>query len=227
MRAQHRSLMAGTRVAAVAALLVGLAACGSATDVGDYNQRYSVQADLRTFRAEIPMPQVNADGGGASIAMVPGFMEEFDRRARSPMRVQMPVNMSPRDQQATDMFLEWLDDRGVRTIVVPGQVTGPAPDDGSLGLSYDAYVAVVPNCGDWSGHTGLNPRNAPHSNFGCAVNRNVGLMLSDPGDLVDPRSLGSVDGARQALVVTKYRAGAATDAAIPRSESGSLTGIGE
>jgi pilus biogenesis lipoprotein CpaD len=208
-----------------AGLVLALAGCHSAGQE-DYQDRYRIEAQMKTFRAEVPMPRVLPDGTGAEIAMVPGFLEDYERRARSSMRVQVPRDPSARDLQSARMLLDWLSDRGVETTVVPSDISDLPPADGYVGLSYDAYVAVVPNCGDWSGQTGFNPSNLPHTNYGCAYQRNIGLMLSDPGDLERSRPAGAVDTARQRLVVEKYRAGAATGAAVPGSEAGSLTGLG-
>jgi len=218
-------LLLGAFVASMV-MAAALAGCHSSGEE-DYTDRYRIEAQMKTFRAEIPMPQVLPDGSGADIAMLPGFMEDYDRRARSPMRVQIPANPTPRDRQAALMLLNWLKGRGVDTVLMPSQFYDLPPADGYVGLSFDAYVAVVPNCEDWSGAAGFNPSNLPHTNFGCAYQRNIGLMLSDPGDLEQARPTGPVDTARQRLVVEKYRAGAATGAVRPRGESGSVTGIGE
>jgi len=213
-------------LAVTVGLMTALTGCHSSGEE-DYTDRYRIEAQMKTFRAEIPMPQVLPDGSGADIAMLPGFMEDYDRRARSPMRVQIPADPTPRDRQAAQMLLNWLKGRGVDTVLMPSQFSDLPPADGYVGLSFDAYVAVVPNCEDWSGAAGFNPSNLPHTNFGCAYQRNIGLMLSDPGDLLQARPTGPADTARQRLVVEKYRAGAATGAARPRGESGSVTGVGE
>lgn len=231
MRARHCCMVngpgRGTRlggIAVAAVLAMTLAGCHS-PGADDYRDRYRIEAEMKTFRAEVPMPRVLPDGSGADIAMMPGFLEEYNRRARSAMRVQVPANPTPRDQQAAEMLLTWLADRGVETVVVPSVMADLPPTDGYVSLSYDAYVAVVPNCGDWSGETGFNPGNLPHSNFGCAYQRNIGLMLSDPGDLEQARPTGPPDAARQRLIVEQYRVGQPTGAALPRLEAGPLSDI--
>ena len=60
----------------------------------------------------------------------------------------------------------------------------------------------------------------PPTNFGCAYYRNIGLMLSDPGDLVAPRGLVEIDAQRMDQVIRIYREGSAAGVDVPKSETG-------
>ena len=71
----------------------------------------------------------------------------------------------------------------------------------------ERYVVTPPACPDWSRRSGRDYTNQPHSNFGCATETNLGLMIADPRDLVRGRSLGSADGVHQAAGVARYREG--------------------
>ncbi len=45
-------------------------------------------------------------------------------------------------------------------------------------------TASVPHCPDWSGDDQANPYNATSTNFGCAVNSNLAVMVANPDDLL-------------------------------------------
>jgi pilus assembly protein CpaD len=44
--------------------------------------------------------------------------------------------------------------------------------------------ASVPGCPDWSARNDFNPNNATTSNYGCAVNSNLAVMVADPEHLL-------------------------------------------
>ena len=71
----------------------------------------------------------------------------------------------------------------------------------------ERYLVTPPACPDWSRRTGVDYANKPHTNFGCATETNLGLMIADPRDLVRGRTLGPADGVHQAEGVVRYREG--------------------
>jgi pilus assembly protein CpaD len=77
-------------------------------------------------------------------------------------------------------------------------------------VSYERYEAVLPACGDWSSDPSYNPYNDVSSNFGCALQRDIGLMAADPADLVRARPAAPTDAQNAARVIQRYRAGAPT-----------------
>ena len=66
--------------------------------------------------------------------------------------------------------------------------TPKAPRDPPIRVSYLRYVAEPPQCGDWSTNLAYEPMNLPYPNFGCATQRNLGVMVANPADLLGPRS---------------------------------------
>lgn len=204
-------------------LVLGLAACQSGEHVS-YNDRYQVSAEMRPYRATIPLPSPESGAQTWTIRMPAGFLEDYIRRGRTALSIQPNGALTGQAGAATTVLQQWLADRDIDAVVMPAPDGAPAD---SLTLSYDAYVAVVPECGDWSGGAGYNASNVEHNNFGCSVNRNIGLMLSDPGDLVRGRVPGPADGSRQGTVIQTYRAGGPLGTPVPPNESGSLTGLGD
>jgi pilus assembly protein CpaD len=71
----------------------------------------------------------------------------------------------------------------------------------------ERYLVTLPACPDWSRETGTDFDNLPLSNFGCATQANLGLMIAEPKDLVRGRPLGPADGIQQAEGIVRYRTG--------------------
>jgi pilus assembly protein CpaD len=92
--------------------------------------------------------------------------------------------------------------------------THDAPNgDMRVEVNYVAYQAHTPkSCGDWSDNLAFTAYNDTPKNFGCSVQKNIAAMVADPRDLLGPREMGEVDGARRATVMGKYEAGEITTA---------------
>ncbi len=90
--------------------------------------------------------------------------------------------------------------------------------DGPVVISFETLVVIVPVCGDWSKESSHDPMNIDHYNFGCALQRNIGLMIADPADLIAPRTAGLRDTARSNIVIQQYRTGRVTGAARAAAE---------
>ncbi len=75
----------------------------------------------------------------------------------------------------------------------------------------ERYVVTPPPCPDWSRRSGHDYSNQPHSNFGCATETNLGLMIANPRDLVKGRKLGPADGIHQSEGIGRYREGQLTE----------------
>jgi pilus biogenesis lipoprotein CpaD len=74
-------------------------------------------------------------------------------------------------------------------------------------LVLERYLVTLPGCPDWSRESGTDFANLPHSNFGCANQTSLGLMVAEPRDLVRGRTLGPADGTHQAEGIVRYRTG--------------------
>jgi pilus assembly protein CpaD len=71
----------------------------------------------------------------------------------------------------------------------------------------ERYLVTLPGCPDWSRESGTDFDNLPMSNFGCATESNLGLMIAEPKDLVRGRPIGPADGVQQAEGIVRYRTG--------------------
>ncbi|HTO85081.1 MAG TPA: CpaD family pilus assembly lipoprotein [Methylomirabilota bacterium] len=77
-------------------------------------------------------------------------------------------------------------------------------------VSYERYEAVLPTCGDWTASLSHDPYNDVAPNFGCALQRDIGLMAADPADLVRARPAAPTDAQNAGRVIQRYRVGAPT-----------------
>jgi len=84
---------------------------------------------------------------------------------------------------------------------------------GPIQLSYLRYVAEGPECGNWSQNLALDPQNVPHTNFGCANQRNFAAMVANPADLLGPRTQTERYSDRRDAAFKKYVAGEVSGAA--------------
>ena len=83
-------------------------------------------------------------------------------------------------------------------------------DDEEVALVRIKYVIRLPNCPDWSYGAGYDPSNNTTSNFNCATQTNLGMMIANPKDLLGDRPMSAADGAGSILSIQRYRAGKIT-----------------
>lgn len=85
--------------------------------------------------------------------------------------------------------------------------------NGPIVISYATLVVTVPDCGFWDKESSHDETNTSPPNFGCSLQRNIGLMIADPRDLLEPRrTTATHDATRSSVVLKKYRAGEITGA---------------
>jgi pilus biogenesis lipoprotein CpaD len=196
----------------------------------DYRQTYRIEAVPTTYVLEARLEP----GTGSLVAADEGrfsrFVSQYLRRGRSSMVVATTSDRMGKDADAhMAEFRSKLKWEGVpsKSIEVK-QGIAPLGNGNSIQLSFRGYEAKVPeNCGNWMGEAGYNPTNLPNANFGCSYQRNIGLMLSDPGDLIQTRHADAIDVRRTDLIIQNYRAGLPTPATAPVSDLPGLSDVGE
>jgi pilus biogenesis lipoprotein CpaD len=65
----------------------------------------------------------------------------------------------------------------------PAMVTDAALGAGVARVVVERYVAIPPDCPNWSAAPAPNFQNYDQRNFGCADSRNLAAMVADPKDL--------------------------------------------
>lgn len=96
---------------------------------------------------------------------------------------------------------------GERVPAAPGSSEEAWRQNRRVEVVVERHLVVLPPCPDWSRRSGTDFANEPHTNFGCAVRTNLGLMVAEPRDLERGRGLGPADGVREAEAIARYRRG--------------------
>jgi len=221
-------LMQPGRMNLLAALGVAVALGGCAEQAPDFaaydfrlRHPVAVEAAMASLTLDAPV------GGAAMAAEGLGRLDRFaaDYSRRGDGGVDIAVAVSEPDDPAAIGF--------ARTIIGELARRGIPSDKASVRfvsgqpktalLTYRQYVARVPECGIYTTSSTFNAANAQSANFGCATERNIGLMVADPRDLERMRSPEDSDAVRSADVVAKYRRGEATTSA-GKVESTTISG---
>lgn len=198
-----------TRILAASLTALLLAGCTISPDgpETDYRRKYPVQVHAETA----VMTGRLTDDAGMLIAedefrlsrLVAGYLE----RGHGPMFVSATA---PHHAEAMRLRLMGAGVPYSSIAMMPAE-RGSAD---TVTLRYDRFNVSVPACGDWSTDPSINHSNDVHSNFGCTLQRNFGLMVADPADLVRMRDAQSIDAQNANRVLQKYRTGL-SPASIP------------
>jgi pilus assembly protein CpaD len=79
-------------------------------------------------------------------------------------------------------------------------------------VSYLRYVAEGPECGRWPENLADSKRNVNYENFGCAQQKNLAAMISNPADLLGPRTMTAAPADRRDVTYEKYAKGESSHA---------------
>lgn len=212
-----------------ASLLAVLAAgsCAAPTNSGNLfddpsaNHPIQVQPSYHTLKLGFSAPDAGLMPDDAQ--KFDAFVSDFMQHGNGAISISVPAG---RDLSAAIAYFgERLASAGVprdRILVGTHEVSAA---DGRVELGYIGYQASTTSCGDWSADLSFTADNQVSPNFGCAVQNNIASMVSDPRDLVAPRTMGSGDAARRAVVYDNYKNGKPTGATTTPDQSGAVSDI--
>jgi len=172
----------------------------------DYTQRFPLGAQPETV--SVPAHYV-----GTADPFAGDARETFDTLVRGYLdRGHGPVTIAalapPRGASPTPARIEQLRQRliaaGVPASAIRVMMTAEGAPN-TVTISYERYSAVLPTCGDWSTPMDFNPLNTEYPNFGCVQQRNLGLMVADPADLVSMHPAQASDTANTERLMKDYR----------------------
>lgn len=101
---------------------------------------------------------------------------------------------------------------------------GKALEANEVRLVIGRYVVTPPECPDWRKASDKDYANTASSNYGCADAVNIGMMVSNPRDLLEGRDFGGADADRANKAVTDYRKGSVQTKSASSTSSGSSGG---
>jgi pilus assembly protein CpaD len=77
----------------------------------------------------------------------------------------------------------------------------------SVRVTVGRYIVTPPACPDWSKEATGDPANRSTSNFRCATETNLGLMVANPEALIRGTQIGPADGEAITVGIESYRKG--------------------
>jgi pilus biogenesis lipoprotein CpaD len=200
-----------------------LAACAEKPETSRViSQQSAIDAELVTFGVNLKFDVKEGKAFANDEINFRRYIKEFLQRGRSKLNFATAASAKIETEH---VVLSRLIAGGIppdSIVVKRGQAQ--ATDAQGVEFSFQGYVISVPKCGNWFGETGHNPSNSSHVNFGCSYYRNLGLMLSDPGDLRAPQGIVASDARRMDNVIRVYRDGSAAGSDLPKSEAAKFAG---
>ena len=207
-------IRSGRAVYAMLGLLGFVVAVGCehpTSETTDYRVEHRISAEERVFSLALNLSDSGKKFDSRDEQNMRRLAQEYLRRGRGPFLVTAPDGDEAAASRIFDRVAAVLVEEGVPGDQVYLQVRRGAKTASNVTrLSFSGFYVRVPECGDWSGETGFAPSNQPHSDFGCSYQRNIGLMLANPGDLNVSRGDIQFDGVRTDYVVRVYRDGSKT-----------------
>lgn len=212
-------LFFGFRASLLLAVLVPLVlgACELPKGPYDYRATNPLKVGKETVSLSLAAPLPKNGITGQAALDLDFFKADYLRRGRKAMAIKTGKG-SRHSVNAARQVRDILVRGGVSAREISIEPGGFEAD--AVVLTFNAFKVTVPECGKWSQNSTLNWANRDHPNFGCATQRNLGLMVSDPGDLIRAVTMPGADGERYQGVIDNYRGAAAV------SGSGSVEGGG-
>lgn len=215
-----RSLMPHLRRLACALALIAVAGCNypdsaRTLDQTDYRARYPIGV-----KSEVVAAEFRGNGGAMTadeLARLREFVAAYIDRGQKPLTI-LTGGSGHAHQALAEVIRETAIAQGLaRSEVLVG--VDPAQSGEIVTASFISYTAIVPECGYWYQESYSNASNANSVNFGCATQRNLGLMVANPSDLLAPSEFDPRDGTRTAIVIDLYRRGELTGAEWDSSDT--------
>ena len=181
----------------------------------DYQSAHPLQVREETFQINVSLTETDKGPVPNNLAALNEFIFEFHRRARSNLFVLAAekLTIGQRTKLISNLELQ-LADLGVSQHQIISDTISPDPAQkpNVVVMSFLGSIVKVPDCGnDWSGESGFNPANIPIKNYGCSYQRNIGLMVSDPQDLIQSQQgRDTLDSATIQRVIRQYQLGEPT-----------------
>ena len=165
-------------------LLALLPACqvvaNGPNDAMSVAERHPVTVDQQTQTLLVPVDGTAQGLPRAQLAAIDAFVSAYRTRGYGPITVTAPGGRDA-GQAAADVRAA-LFASGVPYEEMRGaSVRGGGGD--AVVVSFSAYAASAPACGNHAGILTARLANRAHPNFGCASQANLAAMIADPRDL--------------------------------------------
>lgn len=224
---------ATNRIALIATSAVLLLMACNSPDLTAYDphEKFPLSAE-RKMAVLIAEPGPDGTIQPADRARFGELAMDFRDRAAGPIEIVVGAKSSsdPVAQAFARNIRDSLTAQGVpgSVVQIAYSTGGAAAGANRATVSLPLYVAVVPDCGMSNSQPEINYYNENSDNFGCALQRNVGLMAVNPLDLQQMQPSTGRWGARGSDIVNKYGQGTPVPSAndLPTSATQSTFGGG-
>ena len=202
---KHRALRARAGVLALAVACTGLAGCDSL--MGDRQEQFNAGQQLLTPAERHPIivsqqphkmaVKVARGAAGLSPAQKASVIDFLTRyraadAGNSKLVISVPSGSANEvsSMNAVADMRPLLADQGFAESAIsiePYHAEGdPQPP---VRIAYLRFAAEGPTCGKWPSNLAETSRNVNYENFGCASQKNLAAMVSNPADLLGPRTM--------------------------------------
>jgi pilus assembly protein CpaD len=239
--ARRRATAICARGMLIASFAAALAGCNTTTALDttgsiplDYRERHpiAVKEGKKTL-----VLFVSSGRGGLSPqqrAEVLAFAQNWKRDATGGVTIDRPVG-GANERAAGDTLKEALSiivQAGVPNNGIGIRTYNSNNKLGALRLNYPLIVAEAGPCGLWPDDLGPSYdtkhfENKQYYNLGCASQRNLAAMVSEPSDLVQPRAEAPVYRAKRTYGVEKWRKGESPATTYPDASKGAVSDVGK
>ena len=193
----------------------------------DYRDKFPIGVKNVTTAVELPGKNGRERLSPSEILQISDMASAFLEQMENQLVVSIPggaagdARVLSRAKQIGDLVKR----RGVPASRMMLRVAGEdTSSDGPIVISYSRLVITVSECGIWDKVSSHDVTNTSNPNFGCATQRNIGLMIDNPRDLIEPRQTTAThDAVRSSVVLEAYRSGAVSGA--ERADIERATGI--
>lgn len=214
------------RVALIASTL-GLVGCATTPDV---MARPEATAVREVVRLEMPVNPLDNGLTWEQQNMIAAVAAEYKVRGHGPLIISYPQNAGNADAAISAIALArtQLYEHGLNWQQIGGSAyEARGRSEAPVVFSFYRYEAVAPECGNsWRDERNTFP-GSHVSDFGCATATNMAAMISDPRDLLTPRTMDDPDHARRQNVLDQWRQGVATATERSGGESGAVSSVVE
>ena len=171
--------------------------------------------------------KVSYSGGALAPADAPkleAFLNDYRQHGNGKIAISVPAGANM--QQTVVALGNQINEMGVSRdrILVASRDAGTGGSQ--VELNYISYQARTADCGDWSEDLFYTAENRTASNFGCANQHNMAMMVADPRDLMEPRPMDGANAARRHAVIGNYEAGKVTSADKSTDQKTSVSDVG-
>ena len=193
-----------TSIKLTALLISGavLSACAAPKGTAEYQSVHKIEVIQKNRTLSFADPALT----GPEQAQLNAFISTYHLQGQGPVTVQASDNGGDQALRTSriDAIRELLQSAGVSNKQIR-TLPFDAEKNAAVTLSYISNTVKAPKCGNWEKGSGYNWSNQRHDNFGCATQRNLGLTIANPGDLIAAPPMDTSDGEKSAGVIDTYR----------------------